>query len=94
MSQTADSATKFRAIQDAYEILSDAPTRAKYDSARNQGLLNKVMPIDSGITMGYLKQQQAYNLIKKGGATAIPPNRFRSAKWQNLPLSIKKVQFN
>jgi DnaJ-class molecular chaperone len=89
-------AIRFRAIQNAYEILSDAATRAKYDSARNIILGKSLLAADdTEIARGFVTQQDNYNFQVKKMASSnwqeIAANRLKTTAWQKLPLASKKV---
>jgi curved DNA-binding protein CbpA len=93
VSTSIDAATKFRAIQDAYEILSDAPTRAKYDAARNI-ILDKVAASVTSPPIGFITQQLNYGTVRKAASStwqSLAADRLKSTAWQKLPLVSKKV---
>ena len=91
VSPSLDSAAKFRSIQDAYEILSDAATRQKYDASRRT--LDKISAA-TPTHPGFLTQAQNFSAVRRNASTswqAIAADRLRTTSWQQLPLSTKKV---
>lgn len=94
MNPSLDAAIKFRAIQDAYEVLSDPHTRTSYESARNS-LLKKVIAQETMLTTGFVTQRDNFQAVKRGvsagGVQESTNSRFKDAAWQKLPLAAKKA---
>ena len=93
MNPSIDAAIKFRAIQDAYEVLSDAHTRTSYESARNS-LLKKVITQETMLTTGFVTQRDNFEAVKRGVGSGVQESsnsRFKDAAWQRLPLAAKKA---
>ncbi|CAN7537601.1 DnaJ domain-containing protein [Pseudorhodoferax sp. LjRoot39] len=54
-STAADAATRFRAIQEAYDILGDADKREAYDNNRKRNLLDDPLETARGIWADYFR---------------------------------------
>lgn len=52
----ADAAQKFRAVQEAYEVLSDETRRQAYDDNRRRNLLDSPLDTAREIWQSYFKQ--------------------------------------
>lgn len=94
VNSSADAAIRFRAIQDAYEILSDSVSRAKYDAGRNKFLTKTLTTEAAPIPGGFITQQQNFNMVRRNASSswqAIASNRLKTPAWQKMPLAAKKV---
>lgn len=54
-----DAAERFRAVQKAYEVLSDEDSRAAYDDNRRRNLLDDPLQTAQEIWQGYFKNMLA-----------------------------------
>ena len=50
-----DAAAQFRAVQEAYDVLSDADKRQAYDDNRRRSLLDSPLDTATEIWLGYFK---------------------------------------
>lgn len=55
----ADAAAKFRAVQEAYEVLSDTERRKAYDETRQRSLIDDPLVVAREIWSNYLGRIQA-----------------------------------
>lgn len=51
-----DAATRFREVQEAYEVLSDADRRKAYDGYRQRSLIEDPIPVAREIAAKYLQE--------------------------------------
>ncbi len=54
----ADAATKFRAVQEAYELLSDPDRRKAYDETRRSSLIDEPLVAARELWSNYLQSMQ------------------------------------
>jgi len=54
-----DAAAKFRAVQEAYEVLADADRRKAHDETRRRSLIDDPLVVAREIWSGYLEKIQA-----------------------------------
>jgi len=54
----SDAAARFRAVQQAYDVLSDAERRQQYDDNRRRNLLDDPLATASEIWQAYVKRME------------------------------------
>jgi DnaJ-class molecular chaperone len=54
--QSADAPTRFRAVQEAYEVLSDPARRKAYDEYRQRSLIEDPLPVARDMSGKYIQE--------------------------------------
>ncbi|WP_420795866.1 J domain-containing protein [Candidatus Symbiobacter mobilis] len=64
-----DAATRFRAVQQSYEVLSDPERRKAYDDLRQRKLLDDPLPVAASLWRDYVR-----DLRRSFTSTTLPPS--------------------